>query len=840
VRLLPVSDPIREARLNRLIRWGLITSAVLVTIIDIFGYTSFHDSPYTGIQHRNFVFYEFEPESPNIGLPLAIGDRIEAVDGTAVRNMNQFRYLTESSTPGEVQTYTISREDSTFEVTVRSIPQPASRIYRRTSVSLTAFTFIILSLIVILRRPDILGYLFTVNCFIIAFLFTIRPVTPIRFLHLAGELVYDSLIVFFPAFFLHFFLIFPGKEIVEGTPRSRVKKVIYIPPTLLFFALFFLALIRYSSGVERDVVLILNMATSIYWIVYIVACVAFFIRTYLTSDRIQRVKFRIATLGVVLGVVPISSVMAVRNFLPDINIPHPHLSVLFLSFISASFAYAILKHDAFDLRFVFRAGLVFVIVPGVLAAIVLVLGGLMGERLARFLDVKTYFLVFFVVTIFIAAFIPVRTGLQKFADRILFKSRKFFRDKLIEFSRNIQSFNSMDRMVDYVTSTLFELFDPEYVHLYLGGSGKNYTLAGSKPEGSELFLTSLPSGTDLIRLAGEKRFPLMVECYDRIWINNNLDRTSREIILSSRASVIVPLVEKGVLLGFTVLGRKRNGKAYGGSDAEILELLGERSAAAIRNNLLYRDSVEKEKLEKEVHLASEIQQRLLPSSHPDLARSEIVGEIMTSREMGGDFYDYVEFKPGLIGFAVADVSGKGIPASILMTTLQASFRAEATEEKSPAAVLSALNRSLFDRSDTGRFATFFYAIYEDESGILRFCNGGAYPPLVITSDGSITRLQRGGPLIGVDPDSTFSDGVLKLKPRDLLVAYTDGFIDQENSSEEYFGEERLIAFFRAHHALELEKLTEKLFDAVLAFGDGTLKDDMTSIMLRFNGPAGRA
>ena len=816
----------------RFIRLGLIVGAVLITVLDIAGIASLPNTPFTGIRHNNLVFFEFEDESPNKALPLRRGDEIVAVDGVPVRNINHFRYLTESLPGMESQVYAIARGDSLSRVTVRSVPQPTRKIYWRLSSSLTAFTFIFLGLVVILRRPDKLGFLFTANCLTIAFLFTMRPVASSPFLHLAGELVYDFIVVFFPAFFLNFFLIFPGKEVLRGSRRYFLKRILYIPPTMIFLALFFLAMLRYSSGVERGTVVLLNGVTSIYWLLYMLASVILFIRSYVVSDPPQRVKFRIVTAGLILGILPILTIMLIRFFLPDVRIPCEHVSVLFLSFISASFAYAILKHDVFDLRFVFRAGIFFVLVPAVLAAALSLGGKMMEERYGSLLEVRYYFFALMGTILVVAVLVPARTSMLGLIDRMFNTNRKIFREKVIEFSRSIQSHGTMEQVIEFVTRTMRDLFDARYTMLFLGEGGRNFAMAGSCPDGTTIPLTSLPGDTGLIHLAKEKQLPLMVEYYDRIWIDSNLDRTSREFLSLADPSVIVPLVEQGELLGFAVVGKKVSGKPYGRIDAEILELLGERSAAAVRNMRLYRQSMEKEKLEKELHLASEIQKRLLPSSPPAMRNAEIMGAMRTSREVGGDFYDYLVLAPGIMGFAVADVSGKGIPASLLMTTLQAGFRAEASAMKSPSEVLSALNGLLYDRSDLSRFATFFYGIYDDDRGILQFCNGGAFPPIVLRGDGGITRLRRGGSLVGMDPDTQFVDGIIKLRSGDILISYTDGFIDQETSSGDYSGEERIVEFLRTNRKLDLEIMMDKLFSTVLAFGGGSVKDDMTAVILR--------
>ena len=268
----------------------------------------------------------------------------------------------------------------------------------------------------------------------------------------------------------------------------------------------------------------------------------------------------------------------------------------------------------------------------------------------------------------------------------------------------------------------------------------------------------------------------------------------------------------------------------------VLEILGERSAAALRNIELYRDSLAKQKLDEELSLAAEIQRRLLPDSPPKLKESELIGALKTSMEVGGDFYDFVELPSGKIGIAVADVSGKGIPASMLMTTLQASFRAEASTEKSPADILSSLNNSLYERSDQSKFATFFYASYDDMTKILHYANGGSFPPIVLGADGRIGRLQRGGTIIGISEDSSYHEGIVKLKPGDLVAVFTDGIIDQEDPSGQHFGEASLIEFLRNNLHLSLNDNIEKLFATLIAFGHKKLKDDMTLVLIR-NGSA---
>lgn len=817
----------------RLVRITLLGAALLITVLAFFGIRDFSRSPYNGIQHHSFVIQGIDPNGPNRALVLKPGDRIVAVGGVRARNLNHFNDLVSSDRALGPLHFTIARGDSTFSVKVENVAQPAERLARKLAFLIVGFTFILVGFFVAVKRTDILGVLFAINCFIFSFIVTERPVTSVAFLQIGGELIYDFLFIFLPAFFLHFFLLFPGRDIESGTRRSRVIRVLYIPPVLLYLCTFALALRNYAEGVGRGTINAFEALTAVYWVGYLLASLATFIRTYATAGRVQRVKLTIVIFGVALGIIPISITMLVKQFHPAAQLPLSPLSVVFLSFISISFAYSILKHGAFDLGIVFRGSLVYAILAILVVAFYAVVG-VVGGRLGRLVGIHPSVWGALAIIVAALAVIPARAGVEGLVDRAFRKGRQVFKDEVIAFSRQIQYLLSLEEVAAFVTKEVQSLFGAESIHLFLAEGSGNYTLREGDLPGERMPLTSFPPGTDLIRLMREGRVPLMLEYFDRLWIRNNLDRISRELLSLSRAAVAVPLIEQDELLGFVLVGRKRSGRPYTRSDSEILELLGERSAVAFMNIRLCRDSIEKERLDEELHLASDIQSRLLPLAPPALANAAIVGGMKTSREVGGDFYDFVDLGPGRVGIAVADVSGKGIPAALLMTTIQASFRVEALRSKSPGGVLSALNRSLYERSDPEKFATVFYAVYDDECGTLHYCNAGAFPPFILSGDGRISRLHRGGTLLGVEADARFDEGITKLKAGDLLVIYTDGFIDQENENGDPFGEQRLVEFFRNSTQVSFDSLVAKLFATSIAFGQNNIKDDMTIVLLRRN------
>ncbi len=818
-----------------MLRWAGFASAVVFIVLEFLGLRDFTRYPYTGIQHNNLVITTIERDSPNRGLELRFGDRILKVNGVPVRNVNHYSYLVASSARRGSLALSIARGDSLFSAAVQSVPQPAERLAGKFSLTVVGLTFILVGLVVLLKRPDSMGLLFTASCYILSILVTERPLTSSPLLHIVGELAYDFLFIFVPAFLLHFFLIFPGREIERGTRRAKLLRFLYAPPAALSLLTFAAALRQYGSGADPGfggLINTLNMLTALYWVLYVVGSLGVFIRTYVISERVQRVKFRIVIFGVAVGIVPITVLMLLKQFQPTMVVPVRYLWPFFLSFMSISFAYAILKHDAFDLGIAVRTSLVYVLLLVLALAVYYAFVNVLGDEIGKRFGVPTSMVTAVAIVLLAIAIIPARAGFQRLVDRFFARRRATLTDEVVSFSRQIQFLLSLDEVSLFVARQIVDVFHADHAQVFLRGESGEYNLHNAAPEGRRTPLTSFPPGTGLIRLMQEERLPLMLEYYDRLWIKNNLDRISRELIAISQASAAVPLLEQDELLGFVLVGRKAGGRPYSGADAEILELLAERSAVALMNIKLCGDSIVRKRLEEELHLANEIQKRLLPAAAPALGGAAIAGKLMNSREVGGDFYDFMEFEPGIVGVAIADVSGKGIPAALLMTTLQASFRSEAIKAQGPAAVVSALNASLYERSDPEKFATFFYAVYEDSTGLVRFSNAGSYPPFIISGEGRISRLHRGGVLIGLDPRSAYHEGIVRMRKGDLLVMYTDGCIDQEDARGEPFGEQRLVDFFRHNLQLSIDTMIEKLFATIVAFGQKNLKDDMTAVLIR--------
>jgi sigma-B regulation protein RsbU (phosphoserine phosphatase) len=235
--------------------------------------------------------------------------------------------------------------------------------------------------------------------------------------------------------------------------------------------------------------------------------------------------------------------------------------------------------------------------------------------------------------------------------------------------------------------------------------------------------------------------------------------------------------------------------------------------------------------ERELQEALRIQRKLLPSAMPQLDGLEIATSWQPASGVGGDCFDAVQFSPTRLAISIADVVGKGIPAALMMSNLQATVRAFANDAARPAELCAQVNRVLCGNIAEGRFISFVYCLIDTELGTLTFANAGHYPPMLVRHDGEVERLAAGGPVLGVFPDGTYTQGQVALRAGDRLVLFTDGITEAHDQSDEEFGEERLEAVVSANRACSAPALQARLSDAVAAFAGGQFHDDATLIVM---------
>ncbi len=254
----------------------------------------------------------------------------------------------------------------------------------------------------------------------------------------------------------------------------------------------------------------------------------------------------------------------------------------------------------------------------------------------------------------------------------------------------------------------------------------------------------------------------------------------------------------------------------------------DRLLAAIRKQA---DSERRRKSELEI--AANVQQKLFPRQLQLLKTLDYAAQCLAAREVGGDYYDFLELADHVLGFVLADVSGKGVPAALLMANLQACFRNQPRGALlRPAEALQAVNRHFHQSTEAERFATLFFATYDDRTRRLRFVNCGHVAPLLARADGCVERLEPTATMLGAFREWNCREGEADLHAGDALLIYSDGVTEAGIDHGEEFGEERLSEVLRENRAQPAPVLVQAIVDAVADFSGGARSDDVTVVALR--------
>jgi sigma-B regulation protein RsbU (phosphoserine phosphatase) len=243
---------------------------------------------------------------------------------------------------------------------------------------------------------------------------------------------------------------------------------------------------------------------------------------------------------------------------------------------------------------------------------------------------------------------------------------------------------------------------------------------------------------------------------------------------------------------------------------------------------------EKERLSSELEIARDVQRRLFPKTALSLSSLHLSGICHPAQQVSGDYYDFLRLEDASMAMAIGDVAGKGISAALLMATIQSAMRSQLTGAGriSTAQVVSSLNRQLYANTAPEKYVTFYFGVYDDTTGMLTYTNGG-HPPPILISDGTVSKLEVTGTVVGAFPASRYEERQIALAAGDLLVAYTDGITEPENAYGEMFGEERLIDVLVKHQNAAAGEIVSRSLEAALQWtGSPELQDDMTMLIAR--------
>lgn len=403
---------------------------------------------------------------------------------------------------------------------------------------------------------------------------------------------------------------------------------------------------------------------------------------------------------------------------------------------------------------------------------------------------------------------------------------------LLDITKKISRSLDLEEVLRLVMNTLDSLIPYDAAGIYIIQSVRNSSVAAGK-----VFRTEIVRGYDVedlldLRLKmGEGIIGFVAQSGEPV-ISPDVRRDPRYINArpETQSEMVAPIIANDEVIGvFDLESDELN--AYTPDDLQVLLLLASQVAIIIEKVMLHEQLVEKKRLEGQLEVARQVQLELLPASDPQLEGFEISAYNFPNEEVSGDYYDWVRIYNDQIGLVIADVSGKGVPAALLMAFLRASLRAAIHIGYAPHISMGKVNYLLWESIERHQFVTAFYAVLDASNRTLAYSNAGHNPPLMINADGSAHFIERGGLPLGMFRDTRYYEYYLSLEPGQILVLYTDGVTEAKDESGEEYGRERLQDRVLEGRHLGAEQLIQFIHADVLDFAHGCCPDDDITLFI---------
>src|SRR2546422_1284124 len=410
---------------------------------------------------------------------------------------------------------------------------------------------------------------------------------------------------------------------------------------------------------------------------------------------------------------------------------------------------------------------------------------------------------------------------------------------LLDITKTISRSLDLDEVLNVVMDTLDSLIPYDAAGIYL------VKCSGPLPQGDGtadetcVFHTQAVRGYDIADLQelslkmGEGLIG-HVALSGKPFISHDVRKEPRYINARARtrSEMVAPIISNNEVIGvFDLESDELN--AYTKDDLDVLMLLASQVAIIIEKVMLHEQAIEKQRLQTQLEVARQVQLQLLPPRDPQLEGFDISAYNFPTEEASGDYYDWTRIFEDQIGIVIADVSGKGVPAALLMAFLRASLRGASHIGYAPQFSMSKVNYLLWESIERNQYVTAFYGIFDAHNSTLAYANAGHHPPLLLEANGDARFLEQGGLPLGMFPDTRYYEYYLTLKPGQLLVLYTDGVTEAFNSQEKEFGKERLIRSVKAARDLSARELIDAVQRDVVEWTDGRgAHDDVTFFVVK--------
>ena len=760
------------------------------------------------------------------------GDRVLAINGRPYSSFNELFFGNlRSEEPGSLNTYTVLRDGRTLGIQVPTGRVGFSAVLARSApLFLVGAIYILIGALVFLMKPraEESWLFFCMCCFFGVGIGLSSPTDLMR-----PTWLYDLRFlanVLIPASVIHLALKFPKRRRIVDQHKWLVA-LPYVPSLAIF-------ILRQAMAAEHWNV---PRVVFLLWTGYLIVAIVFFLvssawNALRDPSIITRLQSRVIFVGTVLGFF-IPALDLLSHTLWRVAIfSDPILGFgIFFSLFPLSIGYTIVKHDLFAIDVIVRrtygyllsTGAIVATYAGLVAIANVVFGTADAARSPIFAVGFALVVVFF--------FEPLHRRIQAFVDRTFYRQQYDYRSAIRSLSEAMTSILDPALVLRTLASAVVREMVLENGVLLLPKPGAHEVAVIEGLDPRSVPVHALPEADAVMRLVAQKKQPILRHdvalnpAYEneRPALERTLDALSAELVL--------PMLYKGELKGILSLGRKKSGKLFTPEDFDLLRTMVNQSAIALENARLFQENLEKGRMEEELKIAHDIQMGMLPERAPQLPGLEIAARTVSAREVGGDFYDFIELGSDRLGLLIADVSGKGVSAGLLMAGARSTYRVLLGDDPPVSSVMNVANQRLHRDIRKGMFIALLYAVFDPVARRLILSNAGQTQPVLCVPGAAPRHLETEGDSfpLGIVPDCVYEETAVSLPPGSVVVFYTDGAVEAMNGAQQMYGFERFMDSMEAHRALPAPVLLEKLFGDIAGFVGATEQhDDITIIVAR--------
>jgi sigma-B regulation protein RsbU (phosphoserine phosphatase) len=816
------------------------------------GFNNHHVTKFDGTTHCMAVG-DVVPNSPAERAGLRAGDRIIGVNGQALSTSRPFDQAYAQARPGDAVTFTVQRAGEPNPLELHGIFResfedgPPEGLAKTSAVQVTRsfpVLFLVVGLTVLFLRLN------DPNAWLLASLFcgfvaepgfshpmNVNPL--VRSFAFSYQVIFSAMLC--PLFYI-FFAVFPARSPLD----RRVPWLKWI--ALAFGVAMALTGVFYADLREAGAAADLfgqragdNLRLSLIYLDYVfiaLGLISLAGNTFAgSSDPGLRRKSRVILWGTLIGVLP----MVIERAAMDFAAYHPPfwvntVLIIICALYPLSFGYAVVKHRVMDIPVLLRRSARYFLVQRGFIVLLFVAAfsaiAFFSHTLSRFFQPNAsagmMFSAVFGIALVWAAAPFVKRGTQRI-DRAFFRSAYDARLILQDLAEKARTVTSRGELAGLLQHHLDKALNPKNFLCYFAAGDSNLAAeCGNVPPGAETLSTGLMT-LALLTLRGKS------------W-DVPLPGAGEPEDLAMLAPIVpeclVPILDHaGQLSGLLVLGQRLSEEPYSSEDKRLLDSVASQAGIAIENFGLAEKMAERMEVDRRVardmEIAREVQSRLFPQFLPPLRTLQYAGACIQARVVGGDYYDFLDLGTGRLGIVLADISGKGIAAALLMANLQANLRSRfmvALED--PHQLLQSVNQLFVENTPEDSYATLFYADYDDANHCLRYANCGHNPPLLLRANGDIERLGATATVLGLFTNWNCEVRKVSLGPGDLLVIYTDGVTEAPNQGGEEFGESRLLEIMRSRPQVDVKETLSAILDGVQQFSGASQADDLTLVIAR--------